>query len=88
MLTPEDRKNLAELAALLRSATPGITYTVEEKDDDDWPSHQVGLFRLESKGIIGSLKPEYASDGELFSVARDELVWLLKLVKRLSDEDK
>lgn len=56
MLTPEEEKHLSEIAALLRQATPGLTFTVEEEsgfdEETDAPwSHTYGQVKTAQGGL-------------------------------------
>lgn len=92
MLTPKELNRLKRIAARVRAATPGLTFSVEEESglDEDtgepW-AYTYGLVRTAQGRVITSVGKDYVGDGELFASARSDELFMLQLIRQLLDAD-
>lgn len=90
VLTPDERARLAHIAALVRAASSGLTFSVEVEDGIDeetgrYYRHSYGQLKAGGGRVMATVNKDFQADGELFAAARGEIAWLLRLVARLSD---
>jgi hypothetical protein len=68
MLSPDELNHLKAIAALVRAATPGLTFSINEDEfmDDEtgeWESHVYGQIRMGSGRIMSSVGKDFLQDG-------------------------